>query len=71
MFSVKFFIKRKFFIPKGAEKLVQLFDNINEAKTEESKKPGAFTYLIRNPLMAGGKQYLILGILISCLFGIT
>ncbi|KAL5261711.1 hypothetical protein ACHWQZ_G007422 [Mnemiopsis leidyi] len=38
----------------GTENLVKLFDNINQDKTQESRKPGIFTYLIRNPLMAGG-----------------
>lgn len=38
----------------GTEKLIELFDNINEAKKEESAKPGGFMFLIRNPLMAAG-----------------
>jgi len=38
----------------GTETLVELFDNINQAKADETQRPGVFAYFIRNPLMAAG-----------------
>ena len=39
----------------GVEKLEELFDEIGDAKKEDSQKPGVFATFVRNPLMAFGK----------------